>query len=361
MSAERVFEAAALTRAIVAVLAAAGSAQGEADHVARSLVEANLRGHDSHGIGMIPRYVGAVLDGGLRPNQSLTRTFDVITMLGFDGNRGYGQVLGDAAMQAAIGRARELGTCVLSLANTHHLGRIGQYAELAIAAGFVSINFVNVLSMPVVAPWGGSDARYGTNPVCIGVPLPGREPFVFDAATTAVAQGKLRVAHNRREEVKPGLVLDDRGWPSTDPRYAVVQPRGAMMPFGEHKGFGLAVACELLAGALTASGAENGRSRGDSRVTNGMLSIVIDPARMGERDAFAEQVRGYLEWMQGSPVREGFDRVRIAGDPEREARAQRLAHGIPVDPTTWDEIGAAAEKAGLGRSALESLATRSEA
>ncbi len=361
MASDRIFEAGALTRAIATVLAAAGSQQGEADHVAVSLVEANLRGHDSHGIGMVPRYIGAVLDGGLRPNQQLRHTFDAITMLGFDANRGYGQVLGEAAMQLAIERARDLGTCVLSLANAHHLGRIGQYAELAVAAGFVSINFVNVLSTPVVAPWGGSDARYGTNPVCIGIPLPGQEPFVFDAATTAVAQGKLRVAHNRHEEVKPGLLLDDRGRPTTDPRYAVIDPRGAMMPFGEHKGYGLAVACELLGGALTASGTENGKSRGDSRVTNGMLSIVIDPARMGERDAFARQVQGYLDWMRASPVREGFDRVRIAGDPERESRAERLVSGIPVDETTWREIGTAAEKVGLTRSAVDALASGSEA
>src|SRR5512141_799294 len=127
MASDRVFEAGALARAIANVLAAAGSEQAEADHVATSLVEANLRGHDSHGIGMVPRYIGAVLDGGLRPNQQLRRTFDAITMLGFDGNRGYGQVLGEAAMRHAVERARDIGTCVLSLANTHHLGRIGQY------------------------------------------------------------------------------------------------------------------------------------------------------------------------------------------------------------------------------------------
>jgi uncharacterized oxidoreductase len=351
-----VFSAPALTRAITAVLRAAGSAEHEASMVAESLVEANLRGHDSHGVGMIPRYVDTTLLGGLRVNQHVRVTLDAGSLVAFDGNRGHGAVLGEEAMRAAIPRARELGSCVMLLADAHHLGRIGQYAEMATAAGLVSLHFVNVLSNPIVAPWGGRDARFGTNPCCIGVPLPGEPPFILDFATSAVAQGKLRVAHNKGEAVKDGLLIDDQGHATTDPRYAVVPPWGAIMPFGEHKGYGLAVACELLAGALCGGGTEDGVPRTDKRVVNGMLTILIDPARAGNAEGFAQRTRGFLDWLRKSRAAQGFDRVRIAGEPERECRAQRVANGIVVDAATWRAIGDAAEKVEVSRATVDALA-----
>lgn len=356
MTDDHVFEPAALERAITAVIAAAGSHHGEASHVARSLVESNLRGHDSHGIGMTPRYVDATLDGGLVPNAQVRVTLDTGPLLALDGARGYGQVIGDEAMQQAIARTRAHGTCVMALANTHHLGRIGQFAEIAANHGLVSLHFVNVLSAPRVAPWGGTDARYGTNPCCIAMPIPDEPPLILDFATSAVAQGKLRVAYNKGEQVAPGLLLDDHGAPTTDPRYAVVPPHGAMMPFGEHKGYGLAVICELLGGALTGSGTEDGAHRAHSGVINGMLTIVIDPARLGTTEPFARYTERFLAWMRGSPVAEGFDRVRIAGEPERETRARRSVDGIPVDVTTWNAIAQAGEKVGLARDKLDAIA-----
>lgn len=353
---DHVFAAGALVRAIKAVIAAGGSSDLEAAQVASSLVESNLRGHDSHGIGMVPRYVQAILDGGLRANQHARTTLDAGSLLGIEGNRGYGQMIGDEAMRLAIARARENGTCVMMLANSHHLGRIGQFAEMATTAGLVSLHFVNVLSRPIVGPWGGADARFGTNPCSIGIPLPGEPPFILDFATSAVAQGKLRVAHNKGEAVKPGLLIDNEGRPTTNPTFAVDPPLGAMMPFGEHKGYGLAIACELLAGALTGGGTENGVPRGDKRVVNGMLTILIDPSRTGTADVFARESRSFLDWLRQSPVAPGFDRVGIAGDPERESRERRRATGIPVDETTWSDIGAAAEKLGLARSVVDELA-----
>ena len=350
-----VFPAAGLTKAIAAIIAGGGSTGTEAAKVASSLVESNLRGHDSHGVGMVPRYVGALLDGGLRANQQLTITLDGGSLLRVDGQRGYGQVMGEAAMQMAIERAAQGGSCILALANTHHLGRIGQFAEIAAAAGFISLSFVNVLSRPIVAPWGGSDGRFGTNPCCIGIPLPGEPPFILDFATSKVAQGKLRVAHNRKEAVAPGLLLDDGGHSTTDPRFAVMPPLGAILPFGEHKGYGLAIACELLGGALTGSGTEQGVPRGDTRVVNGMLSIVIDPSRFGS-SVLAAESGAFLEWLRGSPPADGFDRVRLAGEPEREIRGHRLTHGIPIDATTWEAIGDAAEKVHLPRAAVERMA-----
>jgi uncharacterized oxidoreductase len=356
MATDLVFRATPLERAIEAIVAAGGSDAREAKLVAANLVLANLVGHDSHGIGMLPRYVEALQVGALRANQHPEVKLDAGALVALDGRLGYGQAIGEEAMRLAIARAREHGSCVMTLADAHHLGRIGHWAEMAVAQGFVSIHFTNVLSHARVAPYGGADARYGTNPCTIGVPLPGEPPFILDYATSAVAQGKLRVAHNKGEKVPFGWLIDDQGRPTEDPRYAVVPPYGAMLAFGAHKGYGMAVACELLGGALTASGTwhyEEGVRRG---IVNGMLTILIDAKRLGTAEAFAREARLFLDWLRRSPPAPGFDRVRIAGEPERETRAMREKDGVPVDATTWKEILAAGGKLGLAAATIESLA-----
>jgi hydroxycarboxylate dehydrogenase B len=244
----------------------------------------------------------------------------------------------------------------MTLANSHHLGRIGHWAEMAVTRGFVSIHFVNVLSHARVAPYAGRDARFGTNPCCIGVPLPGEAPFLLDYATSAVAQGKLRVAHNKGEKVPPGRLIDDQGRPTDDPRYAVVPPYGAMLPFGEHKGSGMALACELLGGALTGGGTWHFEESSQQRVLNGMLTIIIDAAKLGTADAFAREARLFLDWLRKGRAAPGFDKVRLAGEPERELRAKRESEGVPVDATTWEEILTAADKVKLSRSRVQALA-----
>ena len=350
-----VFRKEPLTRAIEAVVAAGGSEPREARLVAENLVMANLLGHDSHGVGMIPRYVAALLEGGLTANQHAKVRLDTGALLSLDGGQGYGQVIGLEAMELAIERARRHGSCVMTLANSHHLGRIGHWAEMAVAQGLVSIHFANVISHARVAAHGGADARFGTNPMCVGIPLPGEPPFLLDMATSAVAQGKMRVAHNKGEKVAPGLLIDDRGNPTDDPRYAVVPPLGAILPFGGHKGYGVALACELLGGALSGGGTWHyGESR-KQRVLNGMLAIVIDPAKLGA-EVFAAESRQFLDWLRQSRVAPGFDRVRIAGEPERESRARREREGIPVDETTWAEIQAAGARLKLEKEALQQLA-----
>jgi uncharacterized oxidoreductase len=242
------------------------------------------------------------------------------------------------------------------LANSHHLGRIGHWAEMAVAQGLVSIHFVNVISHARVAPYAGRDARFGTNPVCIGIPIPGEKPFLLDMATAAVAQGKMRVAHNKREKVAPGLLIDDKGLPTDDPRFAVVPPLGAILAFGGHKGYGLAVACELLGGALTGGGTWHYDESKKQRVLNGMLTIVIDPARLGTAGAFHSETRQFVEWLRKGRPAPGADRVRLAGEPERETRAKRERDGISVDDNTWNEILAAAAKVKLDPAQIEKLA-----
>ncbi|RST54362.1 Ldh family oxidoreductase [Variovorax sp. MHTC-1] len=374
----RTIQAATLRTQVAAIIAGTGSTSVEAEQVAANLVLANLSGHDSHGVGMVPRYVDAAAEGGLKPNASVKINLDTGPMLALDGQRGYGQIVGVQAMELAIPRAKQHGTCVLSLANAHHLGRIGHFAEMATAQGLVSMHFVNVLSRPVVAPWGGGDGRFGTNPCCIGIPLKGAhrpaagppqggaapsgggdphaagEPggdFILDYATSRVAQGKMRVAHNKGERVPPGYLIDEHGAPTDDPGVVVVPQSnglfGALMTFGEHKGYGMAVACELLGGALTGGGTWHRPADTARTVLNGMLAIVIDPAKLGTQASFEEEASAFISWLRQSPPGQGFDAVQIAGEPERRARAAREHEGIWLDDATWGEIVAAGAKVGV--------------
>jgi uncharacterized oxidoreductase len=346
----QLIQAQELRAKVAAIIRAAGSSEAEAQTVADNLVMANLSGHDSHGVGMVPRYVDAVLEGGLKPNASVKTVLDIGTMLTLDGQRGYGQVIGEQAMKLGIARAKQHGSCIMSLGNSHHLGRIGHWAEMAVAEGLVSMHFVNVLSRPVVAPWGGGDGRFGTNPCCIGVPLKGREPFVLDFATSRVAQGKMRVAHNEGKTVEAGLLIDENGSPTTNPGVVVVPQTnglfGALMTFGEHKGYGMAVACELLGGALTGGGTWHRAADQQRAVLNGMLTVIIDPAKLGTQETFDQEALAFVDWLKQGPAAPGVDEVKVAGEPERKARAAREKAGIQVDDTTWAEIEAAAGKTG---------------
>ena len=336
----------ALTAVVAAIVAAGGSEDREAEVVATNLVAANLAGHDSHGVGMLPRYIEVLLAGDLKPNQHPSIELDTGPLLRVNGNEGYGQVIGKESMELGIDRAKAHGVCIVGTTNSHHLGRIGHWAEQCLDAGLVSIHFVNVLPRALVAPFAGRDARFSTNPFCVGIPVAGQPPFVLDMATSRVAHGKIRVAHNKGEALAPGILLDAAGDPTTDPKHAVVEPLGAILPFGGHKGYGLAVACELLAGAV--AGGKTLHRGGDDRrqIINNMLSVLIEPGIYGTQDACAEQAAAFVDWLKESPPRSGQD-VMIAGDPERRTRATRLADGIPVDETTWEQIRAAGAKVGV--------------
>lgn len=359
------FSVQAIQGACERIVLGTGSSAEEAHAVAANLVLANLKGHDSHGVGMLPRYVDAVLEGGLTPNASIAVRLDAGSLLSVDGQRGYGQTVGAQTMTLAIERARRDGVCVAALAHAHHLGRIGHWAEMALDAGLVSLHFVNVLARPIVAPWGGADGRFGTNPVCIGIPLKGREPFVLDFATSRVAQGKMRVAHNEGRKVPAGYLIDPAGQPTTDPGVVVVsQPpgplgnvMGALMTFGEYKGYGLAMACELLGGALTGGGTLHEREYGKRAVYNGMLSVLIDPQKLGTAVDFDREAEAFMQWIDETPVAPDHASVQTAGEPERTSSAKRRDQGIPIDPQTLSELEASAAKLGLTawRSDLNSL------
>jgi uncharacterized oxidoreductase len=342
------------------ILGAAGSSAEEAQKVAVRLVDANLTGHDSHGVIRVPQYVGQVQDGSIVPNRSaeVVRETETVTVL--DGHSGYGQIVGEQAVQAAIDKASRHGIAMSALQRSAHLGRLGDWAEMAAAAGFASLHFVNATGIPLrVVPHGGRDGRGTTNPIAIGIPVEGGGPVILDFATSATAEGKVRVARNKGVQIPPDCLLDADGRPTTDPAKLYTDPPGHLVPFGgavgAHKGGALWLMVDLLAGALTGGGCSR-PPEGAARFSSSMLSIVIAPLAYADAGAVGAEVRRYLDFVKSARPRTPGGEVLLPGEPERRVRAERLAAGIPIDPTTWDHIMASAEAVGLDRARLESMA-----
>ncbi|TKI04799.1 malate/lactate/ureidoglycolate dehydrogenase [Martelella alba] len=309
-----------------------------ARQVADNLVESCLKGHDSHGVSMLPRYIDAMGEGGLHPHADAVLTLDAGALLSFDGQQGFGQVVGRQAVAQGIERARFNGAAIVGLANAHHLGRIGAWAEQAAEAGLVSLHFANVNSRSPVVPWQGRTPRLGTNPFCIGVPVRGApHPLILDFATSIIAGNKARIAWNAGRQLEPGCIVDDRGQPAVDPRWLMEAPFGALLPFGQHKGSGLSVVCSLLGAALTGGLTERHDNRDKQRILNSMLSIFIDPAKLGGADSYQREISGLLEWVRGS--RPDGD-LLLPGDVEARHYRQRLATGIVIDETSWRQLAA---------------------
>jgi uncharacterized oxidoreductase len=340
-----------LRRMIADIFQRGGSAQGEAELVATHLVAANLAGHDSHGVGMVPTYVRHLRGGLVVPNTRAKLTRDGGAMLMFDGQRGYGRSVAGEAMAAAIARCRETGAVVVTLANAHHIGRVGAYGELAIDAGLVSLHFVNVTDhVGLVAPFRGSDARFSTNPVCIAMPgTAGTPPLLLDMATSEVAMGKVRVARNAGHAAPDGALIDAGGRPTRDPGVMYREPRGSLVAFGRHKGYGLALLAELLAGGLSGGGTIQPGNPRLGGVVNNMFAIVVDPARLAGTEWLRREIDGFVAYVKASPPATPGAPVLVPGDPERATRKRREAAGIPIDATTWNEILDAGEQVGLPR------------
>jgi uncharacterized oxidoreductase len=328
------------------IVAAGGSSPAEAAVVAEHLVEANLHGHDSHGVGMLVAYVRDLEAGTLKVDQTPEIVSDAGAISVWDARAGYGQVIARRAVEWAIGAAQQHGVAVNGLRNAHHIGRVGAYGEIAARAGMVALHFVNVASgPPPVAPFRGREGRFLTNPVCIAIPgTANNEPILLDFATSRVAMGKVRVAHNAGKPMQEGVLLDHNGQPTTDPAVMYGAPRGVVLPFGEHKGSGLALVCELLAGAIVGSATVTSRTPPDRGIINGMLSIVIDPARLSTRDSMMAEIDAMIAWVKSASPADPELPVLVAGEPERIARAERLAHGIPIDDETWRQLSAIAER-----------------
>ncbi len=345
-----------LTQLVTEIFLACDAQPDIASRVAGHLVEANLKGHDSHGVGMVPAYVHNIRNGNLQPNAELKVIQDKGAVLLVDGQLGFGQHVGREATGLAIERVRSTGVVCLGLRNAHHLGRIGSYGEQCAAAGLVSVHFVNVVGHePQVAPFAGREPRMTTNPFCAVVPRTGQPPLVLDMATSAIALGKVRVAAMKGEAVPEGSLIDADGNPSNDPNILFRQPRGALGPFGGHKGYGLAVICELLGGALAGQWTAQPKQPRAGNIVNHMLMFVLDPEAFGDVAQFEQEVTAMIDYLHSTAPASGHDRVRIPGEPERETLAERSSHGIDIDANSWRALVQAAEAAGLDQSRIDAL------
>ena len=334
------------------IFTAAGCARDEADRIGHYLTIANLTGHPSHGVIRVPRYVAMMEKQMVFPGKSITVLKDTDVIAVVDGHFGFGQTIGEQAVDLGIAKARKHGASVISIQNVGHLGRIGDWPTRAAAQGMVSIHFVNTSGIGLlVAPFGASERRMSTNPVAIGVPVEGDEPVILDFATSIVAEGKVMVSVDGGAKLPEGALISAAGeittdqeviyGPITDARpLSASTGTGAIRAMGDHKGSGLAIMCELLAGALGGGGAAK---PGVTEMSNGMLSIYMDAATFDAGGGFAHEVANYLDFARSARPIDPAVTVMMPGDPERQRREDRLANGIPLEETTWRSLVDVAE------------------
>ena len=330
------------------ILAGFGCEKEECDIVAEHLVSANLAGHDSHGVGMLPVYGKQVEDGNLIPNQ----TPEIISATGavtvVDARRGFGHRMALLALDEAIKSCRKNKVAVLGLRNSGHVSRTGHYSEYCAKHGLISLHFVNVWGhAPLVAAYGSSEPAFSTNPISIGIPVNGNAKPMLDLATSTVAFGKVRVAHNRGQKIPLGWVIDDAGSPTDDPSPIWLNRSGALTPFGKHKGSGLAIFVELLAGAIAGTETVATGNYIPNGVFNNMFSILVDPQAFDTQDEIEERVMEFYQSIKTSrPATETHDdeqlksqsEVLMPGEPELNYRLDRERYGIDVDPETIEQL-----------------------
>jgi uncharacterized oxidoreductase len=347
---------------VTAIFAAAGCSAEEAARVSRYLVAANLTGHDSHGVVRVPRYVDLLESGGVFADRKIEIAFETDAMAVADGQLGFGQTVAPQAVELGIRKALGMGAAVIALRNAGHVGRVGDWAEMAAERGLISVHFVNAAGSILVAPFGGVERRMSTAPFCVGVPRHGKSPVVLDFATSYVAEGKILVASNGGKKVPEQAMIGLDGKFSGDPRtlYGPIEgthqrdPRkgpGAIRAFGDHKGSGLSLMCELLGGVLTGNGAcgpEKVEAHQVRRARNGMLSIYLTPKYFGSPEAFDAAAAEYIDFVKSAKAAEQGGEVLVPGEPEQRSRADRTARGVPMPRLTWESIRASAKKLGVG-------------
>ena len=345
------------------IFMAMGCHKKEAQTITQHLVTANLMGHDSHGVGMIPIYVKGFHQKILFPNIIPELIKDEPSIMVFNGNRGFGQSITNLAMEHCIARCKETSLVLMGVNNSGHMGRIGTYGEQCAEAGLISIHFVNVTDRsPSVAPYGGTQARFGTNPICIAMPR-GTEldPIVLDFATSKVAVGKIRVAINKDEMLPDGWVIDHSGNPSNNPRVMEQHiypneksdvPEGAVLPMGDYKGFGLSLFCEILGGIMSGGKTIQPANERLGGVINNMMSIVIDPNRLVNNSSLQEELKLLINYVKSSPNASESDPVALPGEIECRRQKDRLESGINIDDETFEQIIKAGESLKIDRSKI---------
>ncbi len=330
---------------VAAIFHAAGCSPDEAGRLAHYLVLANLSGHESHGVLRVPRYVHWVREGTVALDKTVETVVDAGAIAVLDGGHGFGHTIGPQAVRVGVDKARTHGVGLIGLRRAGHLGRIGDWAEMAAEDGIASIHFVNTTGLGlIVAPFGSADRRMSTNPISIGVPVGDGPPLVLDCATSTVAEGKVLNALSGGPVLPDDALITADGTLSGDPRAIygdAARPMddrsggGAIRAMAAHKGAGLSFMCELLAGALTGSGCAR---PGTTLLDNGMLSIYVVPEILDAGGGFADEVARYVSFFKSARPAPPGGAVLSPGEIEQATRKARARDGVPLPETVWQSL-----------------------
>jgi uncharacterized oxidoreductase len=317
---------------------AVGTPPDLAEIVADSLVEANLVGHDSHGVIRLETYIALVRSGQVQPTAQPMIAQQSGATAQVDAASGWGQPAARLATQVVGALAREHGVGAVTISNCNHIGRLGEYVAAIAAQDQIGLAMCN--AGPAVAPFGGARRVLGTNPFACAVPSgPDRDPILVDFATSGVAEGKLKMARAKGEMIAPGLLLNSDGQESTNP--ADFYSGGVLLPFGGHKGYGLSVMIELLGGALSGKAPAPLPEYGGG---NGTLLLALTIGPFVSLEQFIDQTRRFEDELKATPPAAGSTEVLLPGEPEMRERRRRIRDGIPIPDQVWAGIQALADE-----------------
>ena len=333
----RRFDSVLVAAFCVTVLEKVGVPRENAEMVASSLLAANLRGVDTHGITRLPVYVER-LQAGLMDGKAIGAVAaDGVSTAVYDGQNGMGQVVGTKGMQLAIAKADSAGAGFVTVRNSNHFGTAAYYAMMALEHDMIGITMTD--SPPLMAPWGGRKGFLGTNPLSIAAPAGKERPFVFDMATSVVARGAVILAAKKGEQIPPTWAVDKDGLPTTDAKAAL---EGAVLPLGGHKGFGLAMAIDILSGILASGpfgphiGELYNNNTKPQRVGHFFGAIRIDNFRPVQE--FKTEMDSMIQEVKAQPLAKGVEKIMVAGEPEYLTEIDRRHNGVPLSDAVVSDL-----------------------
>ena len=332
----------------ISIFKAIGIPEAKAETVANLIIEANLAGHDSHGLLRLPQYVLAVQANTIDPDADIEIVSQTPSTALIDGHWGFGQVVATQAMEIAIEKAKTHAITAVNVYNSNHIGRLADYVLTAAQAGMVGLLFLNGHGADQgVAPWGGIARRLGTNPLACAIPTQQEAPILIDLTTSTVAGGKIRDYRNRGAPLPEGWLIDAQGNSSTQPAAYLDDPKGALLPFGGiagHKGYALSMLVEILAGAMCEAGCSRPQS---PKLGNAFLALVINIEHFTPIADFEAHVAQLIDFIKTASTAPGFDEILIPGERSAHTRRKRLQNGIPLDDATWGNLLEVAREVGV--------------
>ena len=328
-----------LTQVCMDVFRGLGISEADAAVVTRSMVDANLVGHDSHGVIHLPKYVRELKAGLINPDAEIEVVRESASIAVLNGNWGFGPVIATHAVNLAIEKAKTCDVSTVTAYRCNEVGRLGGYAQIASDANMIGLLTVNDHGGgQCVAPFGGIEGRLSTNPIACAIPVGGRAPILVDMSTSVVASGKLRLKQHRSEPLPKGWITDAHGNASTNVEDFYASPPGALLPFGgiaAHKGFALSVLVDVLSGALSGAGCSR---EGGARVGNGLFVTAINIGSFTDLPKFQAEVGRFIDYLKVTKRRPDVEELLMPGERGSREAAKRKAQGVFIEDETWAEI-----------------------